>query len=298
MHAARGGIVDEAALAEALSSGHLGGAALDVYEQEPLPAESPLRTAPNTILTPHLGASTHEARNAVSVEICRQIALCLQEGIVLNGLNVPRIAPADVAALEPYLTLARDLGGFLPHVFPGPLRSIRVTVQGALLEKFLEALELAACAGALRTSVPDPVTPVNARRVAESLGVRLHCETGVAATDVVNALCVEILVGDARHSAIGTVLGHRYRRILRVDAFALDADPTPPLLVTFHEDEPGVVGSLGSLLGARGVNIHRMQIAAGDDSTMSVIQVGRRLAPEELSEIRALPPIRRARQIL
>ena len=117
--AARGGIVDEVALCEALQQGHLAGAALDVFEQEPLPMDSPLRTAPNLVLTPHLGASTHEAKQNVSVEMAKQVALCLQKGIALNGVNVPRIAPSDAAHIGPWLELAHNLARLLVQTFPG-----------------------------------------------------------------------------------------------------------------------------------------------------------------------------------
>jgi D-3-phosphoglycerate dehydrogenase len=296
VHAARGGIVDEAALAEALRSGHLAGAALDVFEQEPLPADSPLRSAPNLVLTPHLGASTHEARHSVAVEMSRQVVLCLQRGIALNGVNVPRIAPADAVQVGPYLSLAHHLAGFLVQIFDGPLQSLRLTVQGGIPESAVRALRAAMVVGALRPHTEGAVTPVNAERIAKDRNVRVHAEASTLKRDFMSLLRVEAVLGERRHFVTGTVLGHRHGRLVELDDYVLDAIPEGPMLVTFHRDEPGVVGKLGTLLGQAGVNISRMQIGTGEGQApaLAICNLDRGLSDAELAAIRALPPIQRA----
>lgn len=297
VHAARGGIVDEVALCHALDSGHLAGAALDVFEQEPLAADSPLRAAKNLVLTPHLGASTHEAKHNVSVEMAKQVVQCLQKGIALNGVNVPRIAPSDAAQVGPYLSLVQNLASFLVQTFAGPLRSLRLSVQGGIPESALRPLTVAMAVGALRPSTPGAITPVNAERVAKDRNVRVHAEASSLKRDFMNLVRVEAELADGLHFATGTVLGHRHGRLVELDGYVLDAIPEAPLLVTFHADQPGVVGKLGTLLGDAGINITRMQIGAADADgglAVAILNLDRALDDRQLTAIRALPPIRRA----
>jgi len=303
VHAARGGIVDERALCAALERGHLAGAALDVYEQEPLPADSPLRKAPNLVLTPHLGASTHEAKHNVSVEMAQQVAVCLKRGIVLNGVNVPRIAPADAAQVGPYLELVHHLASFLVQAFPGQLQSLRLSVQGGIPESAVRPLTVAMQVGALRPSAQGAVTPVNAERIAKERNVRVHAEQLSLKRDFMSLCRVEVLIGAERHFASGTVLGHRHGRMVELDGYVLDAIPEPPVLVTFHRDQPGVVGAIGTLLGRQGINISRMQIAAsarepGGGGALAILNLDRPMSSAELRELQALPPIERACQVL
>lgn len=267
VHAARGGIVCEQALCEVLESGHLAGAALDVFESEPLAADNPLRKAPNLVLTPHLGASTKEAKRNVSLDMARQIALAVSKGVVLNGVNVAKLSPADAMQAGPYMDLARNLASFLTQTFEGPLESLRLTVQGGIPASSHRALTVAMIVGGLRASVTGTLTPVNAERIAEERNVRVHFDSSTMKRDFMSLLRVEAMIGGKRHIASGTVLGQRHGRIVELDDYILDAIPEGPMLVTFHKDEPGVVGKLGTLLGDAGCNISRMQIGSNKDSS-------------------------------
>ncbi|MDH3592846.1 MAG: phosphoglycerate dehydrogenase, partial [Planctomycetota bacterium] len=248
IHAARGGIVDEDALVDALESGHLAGAALDVFSVEPLPENSRLRSAPNLLLSPHLGASTREAKRNVSLDMARQMVLCLKKGVALNGINVPRISPAQARTLGPFLDLARNLASFLTQVFPGRVESLRLSLQGKLPGSAAHPLEVAMLAGALRDRAEGPVTPVNAERIGDQMGVRRHTEVSTIKRDFVNVVRVEALIDGERHYISGTVLGHRHGRMVELDHYLLDAIPEGPMLVTFHGDQPGVVGAVGQIL--------------------------------------------------
>ncbi len=298
--AARGGIVDEAGLCEALQQGQLAGAALDVFEQEPLPADSPLRSAPNLVLTPHLGASTHEAKHNVSVEMARQVALCLQKGVALNGVNVPRVAPADAAQVGPYLALAQNLGSFLVQVFPGRLQSLRLTAQGGIPESALRPLCVAMTAGALKPTASGAVTPVNAERIAKDRNIQVFAEASSLKRDFMNLIRIEVVIDDERHFATGTVLGQRHGRLVELDGYVIDAIPEAPMLLTLHADQPGVVGKLGTMLGDAGVNISRMQLGTKDEDdapALAILNLDRPLDEAQLQAIRGMAAIRRAEAV-
>ncbi len=272
VHAARGGIVDEEALCDALDAGHLAGAALDVYESEPLPADHRLRHMTNVVLTPHIGASTAEATRNVALDMANQIVTCLRSGIALNGVNVPRVSPGEATTIGPFLDLARNLARFLVAVHPGRVQSVRLTLQGGLPAAASRPLMVSVLTGALQHATEGPVTQVNAERIAKQLGVRVHCETSTMKRDFMNLLRVEVVVDERRHFVTGTVLGHRHGRLVELDDYLLDAIPEPPLMVTWHRDEPGVLGQIGTALGALGINIERMQL--GDPPRAGELALG------------------------
>ncbi|MCA8954061.1 MAG: phosphoglycerate dehydrogenase [Planctomycetes bacterium] len=295
--AARGGIVDEQALCDALAEGHLAGAALDVFDSEPLPADSPLRSAPNLVLTPHLGASTAEAKRNVSLDMARQTVLAVKKGVVLNGVNVPRVAPADAAQIGPWLDLARNLASILVQCNPGRVQSLRLSVQGGIPESAHRPLVVAMLCGALKAGIERTVTPVNAERIASEHNVRVHCESSSMKRDFMFLLRVEAVIDEVRHVASGTVLGQRHGRLVELDGYVIDAIPEGPLLVTFHGDQPGVVGQLGTELGAAGINITRMQIGTSAQpaaTALGILNLDREPSESQLDAIRAIAAIERA----
>ncbi|MFN3240219.1 MAG: phosphoglycerate dehydrogenase [Planctomycetota bacterium] len=299
VHAARGGIVCERGLVEALTEGHLAGAALDVFESEPLAEDSPLRSAPNLVLTPHLGASTAEAKRYVSRDMARQIELVVKKGVVLNGVNVARVSPADAAQIGPYMDLARNLASVLTQTFSGQLQSVRLTVQGGVPASAHKALTVATLAGALQPSTTGPVTPVNAERIAEERNVRTHCDASTMKRDFMSLLRVECVIDEQRHFASGTVLGHKHGRMVQLDDYVLDAIPEGPMIVTFHKDEPGVVGKLGTVIGNAGCNISRMQIGQSKDKTtaLGILNLEGDATDALVEQVRAIDSIEQARLV-
>ncbi len=301
VHAARGGIVDEEALCDALESGHLAGAALDVFEREPLDKDSRLLRTPNLLLTPHLGASTTEAKKNVSVDMARQILVCLKQGIVLNGINVPHIAPSDVAQVGPYLNLVHCLTSVLVQIYREPVQSLRLTIQGGLPESAHRPLTVAMLVGALRHQSDTPVTPVNAESIAEQRKVRVHTEVSSMKRDFMSLLRVEAVMNEERHFISGTVLGHHHPRMVELDRYLLDAIPEGPILITFHHDRPGVMGAIGTLLGEHDINISRMQLGPppdGEGLALGVFNLSRPIPESTLADLRAHPAIENACSVM
>jgi D-3-phosphoglycerate dehydrogenase len=298
VHCARGGIVKEAALVEALRSGRLSAAALDVFEEEPPPADHPLRSMPQVVLSPHLGASTEEAKRAVGIDLARQIVALLRHGVVVNGVNVPHVAPQDAEFLAPFLSLAERLASLLMQLFGGGVapKSIRLDAQGEIGERSRRPLMVAALIGALRHVARSLVTPVNAERLAKELGVPFSAEKSTLKKDFVNLLSVSIETADgARHTASGTLIGKRHVRMVQLDEFLLDAIPEGRLLVSFHDDRPGMIGTIGTALGEAGVNISRLQLGTpqGGGRAIGVLNIDAAAPERALERLRATPGIKR-----
>ena len=253
------------------------------------------------MLTPHLGASTVEAKLNVAVDMARQVVMCLQQGIALNGLNVPHIAPSDVAQVGPYLNLVHCLASLLVQIHPGAVQSLRLTIQGGLPESAHRPLTVAMLVGALRHQSELPVTPVNAERIAEQRKVRVHTEVSSMKRDFMNLLRVESVLGEQRHFISGTVLGHRHPRMVELDRYLLDAIPEGPMLITCHHDRPGVMGAIGTLLGEVDINISRMQLGPppdGEGLALGILNLSTPIPDAALAALQAHPAIERVCRVL
>lgn len=260
VNAARGGLIDEVALAELLDSGHVAGAALDVLAQEPPGPDHPLVGREDVLITPHLGASSHEAQHNVAIDIARQIGDFLAEGVAHNAVNAPAVPAKTLKRIAPYVALGEKIGSFLAQLMDEPVRKLEVTLAGNLLNEAAEYLPLSILVGALRKSIGG-VNYVNAQLVAKEHGVRLlegvEGET-YAFQDLIKARASS-RGGEESHVVCGTVFG-RSQRLVRVDDLHLDLEPRGTILITTHDDRPGVIGELGTLLGQAGVNIRRMEL--------------------------------------
>lgn len=259
VNVARGGVIDEAALVEAIRSGQVAGAALDVFESEP-PTGSPLLGLDEVVLTPHLGASTEEAQEKVAARIAEQIAAYLRDGIVMNAVNVEGVDPRLAPALQPYRDLCERLGRLLSALGQGPYTEAVLEYSGSVNELPIRPLTAAFLKGLLERRLSDPVNAVNAGLLARDAGIRVQ-ETRAAAAGDYTALVAATLKGPAgARSAAGTLFGRRDPRLVRLDDFLLEALPQGPMLIVSNDDRPGMVGRIGSLLGDAGVNIAYMSL--------------------------------------
>ena len=268
INAARGGLVDEAAVARALDAGQLAGAAFDVLAEEPPAADHALAGRDDVIVTPHLGASSSEAQQKVARDVAQQIARFFIDGVAENAVNAPNL-PREVAReLAPFLLLAERIGLFLAQLAHAPLRKLELTVSGALARHPSEPLQIALLSGVLRESQPEGVNFVNAPRLAEERGLRVLASQQEASYFAGGELKVRASTraGEESHVVTGTVFGTE-PRLVRVDDAHIDLPPRGTLLLTRHRDRPGVIGELGTVLGRRGVNIVRLELGPGLDKT-------------------------------
>jgi D-3-phosphoglycerate dehydrogenase len=259
LNVARGGVIDEAAVADALRSGHLGGAGIDVFEHEP-PTGSPLLDAPNTILTPHLGASTAEAQVLVSEEVAAQVADVLAGRSARYAVNAPLLTPETARAIAPYLPLAEVLGRFFAQFCRTAVRTITLEIAGDLAEHDGSPLTAALLRGLLESTTTERVNLVNAGALARARGITVVERKTPDAGAFSSLLTVS---GDARgHStAVAGTVAAGEPRLTRLDGYRLDMAPADVMLITRHLDRPGTVGRVGIMLGEADVNISAMHLA-------------------------------------
>jgi D-3-phosphoglycerate dehydrogenase len=260
---ARGGIIKEAALIAGLKSGHVGGAGLDVFEEEPLAKDSEFRTLPNVVLTPHLGASTAEAQESVGIEIAEQIADVLKHGAVRNAVNMPSMDAAAAKTLAPYLDLGTKLGTLVQQIGPKQLSKLRVTYQGRVAELDVNAITRAIQHGFLRRISGDGVNAVNAPVLIQRLGLAFEVVKLSDAGDYTDLIEVEATGGDGSvTNARGTLIGKSNSpRIIGINDREVEVAAEGSLLVLENKDQPGMVGAVGTLLGQDGVNIADMSLS-------------------------------------
>ena len=256
LNVARGGIVDESALADALRSGHLAGAAVDVYATEPMPPDSPLRSAPNLVLTPHLGASTTEAQDRVGIEMAEQVIAALAGLTPPYAINAPSVAPDVQPRLRPYVELGRRLAILARQLAPGPVDAIGLTYAGEIAAGECAPIRTAALAGILEAVTDQRVNAVNADLVARERGMTVT-ETRTDASEP----WASLVVLDAGGLRLAGSTAHGRPHLAGFDGFGIDAELAGPMLVTRHHDRPGVVGFVGTLLAEAGINISSLELS-------------------------------------
>ena len=290
VNAARGGIVEEAALVRALESKKIRGAALDVFEKEPLPADHPLLKLENVVLAPHLGASTDEAQERVGVQIAHQIVAFLKHGTIENGVNVPSLSGDAAQKLSPHLEVARRLGRLLAQLANGPAREVRVTAYGEL-SSFTGPLTQEALAGYLERVTGEPVSPLSARYEAKEREIKVvevsEPNEGLPAVRVVVSDAHDIHTATARRSRGGGL------RLVGLEGYEVDAVLKGHAIVVRNEDKPGVIGAIGTILGKHGVNVSRLQVGLDEETSkaLALWNVDNEVAPAVLEELRKLPNV-------
>ena len=257
VNCARGGIVDESALAAAVADGPLDGAALDVFAEEPLPADSPLLDVDDVIVTPHLGASTEAAQENVAVSTAEQVVAAFDGEPVTNAMNAPSVDESAFPRVEPYINLAETAGKIAVQLLDSRLESVEVTYEGDIAEEDVELVTASALKGVFRP-LEWQVNAVNAPRIAEERGIGVSETKRRQAEDFQSLVTVTVSDGDREMGVCGTLFGEGDARIVRVDGYRVDAIPGGKMMVTRNTDEPGVIGHIGSVMGRHDVNIAAM----------------------------------------
>ena len=262
VNCARGGLVDEEALAEALKSGHVAGAAFDVFKVEPA-TESPLFNLPNVVVTPHLGAATTEAQENVALQVAEQMSDYLLTGAVTNALNMPSVTAEEAKVMGPWIKLADHLGNFIGQMTDEPIKAINILYDGSVTAMNLEALNCAVIAGIMKRSHPD-VNMVSAPVIAKERGVKIST-TNQDKSGVFEGYIKVTVVTDKRERSIaGTVFSDGKPRFIQIKGINIDADIGAHMLYTTNEDVPGIIGILGQTLGTNGVNIANFTLGRSD----------------------------------
>ena len=261
INCARGELIDEAALAEALKSGKLAGAALDVFGKEPLPADSPLRGLSNLILTPHLGASTQEAQSKVATELAQSVIAFHEKGIAVNALNLPGFDSETLKSLGEFLDLSEALGRFVGQAITSGVRELDCRFQGEFSPQQRRPLGVAALKGLLSTMLAQGASYISAPALASERGIRLSDTWDPLPRESFRHLITVTATTDTgKVSVAGTMLAPGQPRIVRYNDLSVEVLPKGKLLVLTNKDTPGVIGQIGTLLGRNGVNIADMRV--------------------------------------
>ncbi|MHB1001211.1 MAG: phosphoglycerate dehydrogenase [Armatimonadota bacterium] len=260
INVARGGIIDEAALAQAVQDGKVAGIAFDVYEKEPPPADNPLLQLDKAITTPHLGASTEEAQINVSVDVAEQIVEVLNGKPARSAVNMPALSAEVLAAVAPYMVLGERIGAMATQLADGPISAIEISYCGELSTLETGPVGRSVLRGLLQPVMMEAVNLVNAPVIAESRGVRITESKSAAPEDYTTLLAVKVKTDKGDKMIEGTLFGKKDIRIIRLNGYQIDVVPEGALLVASHIDKPGIIGKVGTLLGNEGINIAGMHV--------------------------------------
>ena len=299
INCARGGIVDENDLAAAIKEGKVAGAALDVYVDEPPATDHPLLKMDQVITTPHLGASTDEAQLNVAIAVAEQMVDFLSQGVVRYAVNVPSVSPELLAVLRPYLLLSEKLGSLLSQMVGALPKEVQVEYGGEVTQYNLAPLTLAVLKGILTPIMESGVNYVNAPIIARDRGIKVVESKSSRASDFANYITVKADTGKIEMEVEGVVFGAKHPRIVRVDNFYLEAVPEGYILILRNRDVPGVVGTVGTLLGKNGINIAGMELGRAEKggNAISFIHVDDAVSKKALQELRDRPEIVSAVQV-
>jgi D-3-phosphoglycerate dehydrogenase / 2-oxoglutarate reductase len=297
VNCARGGLVDEQALVDALNSKHVAGAAFDVFVEEPA-TTNPLFGHPHVVCTPHLGAATTEAQENVALQIAEQMSDYLLKGAISNAVNFPSITAEEAPKLKPFIALAEKLGSFAGQLTETGLEAVKITYQGEVAGMKVKALTSAAVAGILRPMLAD-VNVVSAPAVAKERGVIIEETTREAEGDFDSLITVTVVTEQQERSVSGTVFADGKPRVVNIKGITVDAEFAPSMIYISNEDKPGFIGRFATTLGDAGVNIATFALGrdAPGGSAVALVEVDGAVPGEVLSRIQTIPGVKQAKPL-
>ncbi len=292
INCARGGIINEKDLYDALIDGKVAGAALDVFEKEP-PENNPLLTHDNVIATPHLGASTKEAQENVAIAVAEQVVDYLIHDTIRNAVNFPPVPPDQLARLQPYITLAEKLGGFAAQIFEGGVTEISIEYRGEASEINTAPITIAAIKGFLTPILEETVNFINAPIIAKERDIEVKETKSTDAGDYQSMVVIRLKAKDKESYLAGTLFSKKDPRIVAIDNFKVEIVPYGELLFIYNNDKPGVIGNIGTLLSKNNINIARMHFGRETlgGRAISVVTIDTPATPQIIKEIKKLPNI-------
>jgi D-3-phosphoglycerate dehydrogenase / 2-oxoglutarate reductase len=306
VNCARGELVNEADLAVALKQGHIAAAAIDVFAEEP-PKNSPLIGVANVILTPHVGGSTHEAQEAVGVQIAQQVKEYLKHGVIQNAVNVPSVSAEEYAAMQPYIVLADRLGAFLAQISDGTIEEISIRYGGSIAGGKTELIRNAVIKGILNQTLEEKANLVNAATMAGERGLRVleSHKSKISTGGSANVLSIFLKSSAEEHMVKGTVLHETAPRLLHVDGIDIEAPLERNLIFMRNRDVPGVIGKVGTILGEEKINIAnfslgRRSVEAGSDQptqAIAVVHVDGEVPDSVLAKLSEIPAVQRTKAV-
>lgn len=297
INCARGGLVDEVALRVLLDTGHVAGAALDVFIEEPA-TQNPIFNHPNVVCTPHLGASTNEAQENVALQVAEQMSDYLVRSAISNAINFPSITAEEAPKLKPFIALAEKLGSFAGQLTDSGIKEVRITYQGEVAHLKIKALTAAAIAGLLRPALQD-VNVVSAPVVAKERGIVIEETVREGDGDYKSLVTLEVVTDDLTRSVAGTVFTDGKPRIINIKGIKVDAEFGPSMIYVTNEDKPGFIGRFASLLGSANVNIATFALGRDNEggSAIALVEIDGAAPAHVLQGIQRLPGVKQARAL-
>jgi D-3-phosphoglycerate dehydrogenase len=293
INCARGGIINEEAMADGLKSGHLAGAAVDVFTQEPPPADHALLKLPNVVLTPHLGASTTEAQETVALEAAQLLIDYLTRGVVQFAVNMAAVDRTELEEVRLYVDLARRLGLLHAQMSQGSIKHARLTYRGEVARRSTKLITAAFAAGLLESRLAQNVNIVNAEMIARERGIEMVEQSMAKKGDFSTLIQAEVTTDKKAYTASGTLFGNQFLRLVQLGPYHLDAYMDGIMLLFTHRDVPGLIGFIGTIFGKHNVNIAQMtvgrQLPGGE--AIAVLNLDQPPPEDALKEVRAHPQI-------
>ncbi len=299
INVARGGLYDEAALADAIQSGHVAGVALDVFESEPPSPDNVLIGLPQVIVTPHLGASTEEAQENVAIALAHQVIDALKGRVISNAVNIPAIDPSEWKRLQPYFVLAEKLGAFIAQYHSTGFDMLHIIYSGECSERKTQALTLAALASALKPALGEGVNYVNASIFAKERGIVVSEEVTTTTSEYASLIRLETRSSAVTHTIAGTLTAGSEPRIVEIDGYRVDTEPSGNFLLFFNTDTPGILGRVATILGDANINIAGLTNGRRTNSSdaVTIIRTDEEVTPEIINKISSIDALRDVRVI-